>query len=53
MYEITEHEKRYVNQTDAMVVVSFQLPLNEWNLLKTSIEWRLVEKMIEKMGNQK
>ena len=39
MYEITEYEKQYVNQDDALVVVSFQLPRHDWNLLGTSTEW--------------
>lgn len=45
MYEITEHEKQYINQDDALVTVSFQLPRHDWNLLGTSTEWRQFEKI--------
>ncbi len=46
MYEITEYEKQYVNQDDALVVVSFQLPRHDWNLLGTSTEWCQFEKLL-------
>ncbi len=49
MYEITEHEKQYINQDDALVTVSFQLPRHDWNLLGTSTVWRQFEKLLQKM----
>ena len=49
MYEITEHEKEYINQDDALVTVSFQLPRHDWNLLGTSTEWHQFEKLLQKM----
>ena len=49
MYEITEHEKQYINQDDALVTVSFQLPRHDWNLLGTSTEWRQFEILLREM----
>ena len=37
MYEITEYEKQYVNQDDALVVVSFQLPRHDWYIFRFTV----------------
>lgn len=52
MYEIAEHEKQYINQDDALVTVSFQLPCHDWNLLGTSTEWRQFEKLLRETRNK-
>ncbi len=52
MYEITEHEKQYINQDDALVTVSFQLPRHDWNLLKTSNVWHQFEKLLQETQNK-
>lgn len=52
LYEITEHEKQYINQDDALVTVSFQLPRHDWNLLGTSTEWRQFEKLLRETRNK-
>ena len=52
MYEIAKHEKQYINQDDALVTVSFQLPCHDWNLLGTSTEWRQFEKLLRETRNK-
>ncbi len=52
MYEITEHEKQYINQDDALVTVSFQLPRHDWELLGTSTEWRQFEKLLREVEKE-
>lgn len=49
---VVELEKRYINQADGLVTVSFQIPCHDWNLLKTSSEWCLVEKQLEEIRNR-
>ena len=46
MYEIATYEKKYINQDDALVVVSFQLPRRDWNLLENSDVWCQFEKLL-------
>ena len=53
MYEITEHEKQYINQVDVLVTVSFQLPRHDWNLLGTSTEWRQFEILLREMKRRR
>ena len=52
MYEITEHQKQYINQDDALVTVSFQLPRHDWELLGTSTEWRQFEKLLREVEKE-
>lgn len=52
MYEITEQEKQYINQDDALVTVSFKLPRRDWNLLKTSNVWHQFEKLLRETRNK-
>ena len=52
LYEITEYEKQYINQDDALVIVSFQLPRHDWNLLRISTEWRQFEKVLQETQNK-
>ena len=44
--EIVEYEIKYINEKDALVEVSFQIPYHDWMKLKKSIPWRLVEKQL-------
>lgn len=43
---IKEIRKRYINQAEDQVIVSFELPVHDWCLLKRSTEWSLVEKRL-------
>ena len=43
---IKEIGKRYINQAEDQVIVSFELPLHDWCLLKRSAEWSLIEKRL-------
>lgn len=52
MYEITEYEKQYINQGDALVTVSFLLPRHDWNLLRISDTWHQFEKMLQETRNK-
>ena len=42
--EIVEYERKYINEKEGLVEVSFQIPCHDWTKLKRSILWRLVEK---------
>lgn len=46
---VVELEEKYINQSDGLVTVSFQIPCHDWSLLKTSSEWHLVEKWLEEI----
>lgn len=50
MSEITIFEKRFVNQNDPDIIVSFQLSQNAWNTLRRTKYWKKVEKILK---NQK
>ena len=52
MYEIATYEKKYINQDDALVVVSFQLPRRDWNLLENSDVWCQFEKLLLETRNK-
>ena len=39
-------ERKYINQADGQVIVSFQLASRDWLKLENSTEWRRVEEMI-------
>ena len=45
-------EKKYINQADARVTISFQLDAHDWLQLENSIEWRQVEEMILEAQNK-
>lgn len=44
--EIVEYERKYINEKEGLVEVSFQIPCHDWMKLKKSIPWRLVEKQL-------
>ena len=46
---VTVHEKRYMNQPDSLVTVSFQLSGPEWNQLKNTDEWHRIKEMLEEI----
>ncbi len=52
MYEIATYEKQYINQDDALVTVSFQLPRHDWNLLENSDVWRQFEELLREVGKE-
>lgn len=51
MYEIVAHSKRYINQDDAQVLVTFQLPSRDWSKLENSDEWHRIEELLQEMKN--
>ena len=44
---LKESYRRFINQNDGQVIVSFQLSCHDWNLLKKSAQWNFVEKYLE------
>lgn len=44
--KIVEYERKYINEEDGLVEVSFQIPCHDWMKLKRSNPWRLVEKQL-------
>lgn len=50
--KIVELERKYVNETNGLVEVSFQIPYHDWKTLKKSIPWVLVEKQIREIRNK-
>lgn len=53
MYEIKTWEKRFINQKDSSVLVSFELLGHDWCELSRSPEWKQVEKFLsQKKRNQ-
>ncbi len=50
MCEITIFEKRFVNQNDSDIIVSFQLSKSAWNTLRKTKYWKKVKKFLK---NQK
>ena len=53
MYEITVWEKQYIDQDDAEVVVSFQLPSRDWPSIENSDAWNQVESSLQEMFKAK
>lgn len=51
MQGVLVNERKYLNEEDAQVTVSFQLTGPDWSLLQKMPEWVQVEKWIE--GAQK
>lgn len=47
MYEIVTYEKRYIDQTEPDIIVSFQIPRSVWNILRRSKFWKEVEKFLK------
>lgn len=52
MYEIVVHEKRYINQDDVRVTVSFQLPFHDWSILEKSNAWHQVEALLQEIQHK-
>ena len=50
--EIVEYERKYINEKECLVEVSFQIPCHDWMKLKKSNLWRLVEKQLLKIRNK-
>lgn len=46
MQGVLVNERKYLNEEDAQVTVSFQLTAHDWYLLQKKPEWVLVEKWI-------
>lgn len=49
---IIEFERKYVNQTDGLVEISFQLPCHDWKRLRKSILWHQLEKHLEEIRSK-
>ncbi len=45
-------ERKYINQVDAQVTISFQLASHDWLKLEKSAEWHQVEEMILEIQNK-
>lgn len=45
-------ERKYINQVDAQVTISFQLASHDWLKLEKSSEWHQVEEMILEIQNK-
>ena len=43
-YKIQIHERKYINQDDVQVTVSFQLPFRDWLTIEKSNEWCQIER---------
>lgn len=52
MYEITVLEKKYINQDDAKVKVSFELPARDWSLIENSDGWHQVQHLLQEIQNK-
>ena len=50
-YEIQIHERKYINQDDVQVTVSFQLPFRDWLTIEKSNEWCQIEKLLLEIRN--
>lgn len=50
MYEIIVWEKQYIDQDDAQVVVSFQMPSRDWQSIENSDAWNQVESLLQEMS---
>ena len=48
MQGVLVNERKYLNEEDAQVTVSFQLTVRDWCLLQKMPEWIQVEKWIER-----
>ena len=51
-YEIIIREKKYINQAEAQVEVSFQLPFHDWSMLEKSDAWCQVERFLQGLRNK-
>lgn len=52
MYEVLVHEKKYINQADALTTVSFRMPSHDWLLVGNSDEWNQFEKLLLEIRNK-
>ena len=50
--KVVEIEKKYINEKDGLVEVSFQVPCHDWKRLRTSIQWNLIEKRLEEIQSK-
>lgn len=50
--EVVEVERKYVNETEGLVEVSFQIPCHDWKILKKSFPWLLVEKQLREIRSK-
>lgn len=50
--KIVEIERKYINEKDGLVEVSFQVPCHDWKELRNSIQWHLMEKRLEEIQSK-
>ena len=50
--KVVEIEKKYINEKDGLVEVSFQVPCHDWKRLRNSIQWNLIEKRLEEIQSK-
>lgn len=50
--EIVEIERKYANQSEGLVKISFQIPYRDWKRLKKSDPWLGVKKQLLEIGNK-
>lgn len=48
---VTEVQEKYANQAEGLTTVFFQIPSHDWNLLKRSDAWILVNKYLAEIQN--
>ena len=52
MKGILTTKRKYINQTDAQAIISFQLPYYDWLKLRSSELWRQLEEKILENQNR-
>ena len=50
--EIVEYERKYINEKEGLVEVSFQIPCRDWMILKKSIQWHWMGKKLREIRNK-
>ena len=50
--KVVDIEKKYINEKDGLVEVSFQVPCHDWKRLRNSIQWNLIEKRLEEIQSK-
>ena len=50
--KIVEAKRKYINENEALVEISFQIPYHDWRILKKSNLWFQVERQLQEIESK-
>lgn len=52
IFEVTAINRQYINETEALTIVSFQLPSSCWSQLQEALEWNQFQSKLQEIQSK-